>query len=752
MPRRAVLRVLLAVALVAAATAYLLQNEPARGIDLDGSRLVSSELLPEQLEACTWDVAEADRTALQARGGGAAGPQSIGDPNVAARMPIRTIRDPYAGFAAIRVDPVHNEVVLMDEFKFNIYVYDRLAVTPASAPHTTPKRVIGGGKTLSRYNSDGYVDTKTGDIYIINNDSEPGLFKFPRTAEGNVEPASELLTPYGAFGMTFDEERSEMFLTIQHDGAIQVYRKGATGEQAAIRLIQGNRTRLADPHGIAFDPKTRLLYVANYGTERDEAADTVQQMPHPLNTISPGKPRRPNWPAGNGGPGNDGRREVIFGTGKFGPPSITVHAADATGNVAPVRVIQGPRAQLNWPTGISVDSGRGEVYVSNAAGDSINVYSATANGDVAPIRQIKGPRTMLRNPNGVSVDPVNGEVWVANFGNHTATAYRWDANGNVEPVRVIRSAPLNEPTTLISNPYMIAFDGRRDEILVPNCVAQPRIAAYSTSDDKNVVPRRIIEGQNTRLNRTVHSIAYDELHDEIVVQSNIGQAVVTYRGGANGDEAPLRVIQGPKTLLRDPQTLFVDPVHNEIFVFNMGTDDTMLVFDRLANGDVAPKRVLKSPGAVAGIGAADPARDLIFISGRGNGILVYNRTAEGNTPPLRTIGGGPISGLRSPGRIVLHPPTRSIIVTSGGGGGRDPVTHEPVPTSWVGVWSEDDEGDVPPRYTIAKGHLYIPRGLTIDPKKKTVIVSDKYLNAVLTFSLPEIFDRPAARETARAAR
>jgi hypothetical protein len=46
----------------------------------------------------------------------------------------------------------------------------------------------------------------------------------------------------------------------------------------------------------------------------------------------------------------------------------------------------------------------------------------------------------------------------------------------------------------------------------------------------------------------------------------------------------------------------------------------------------------------------------------------------------------------------------------------------------------------------------MPRGLTLDPKKKTVIVSDKYLNAVLTFSLPEIYDRPAARETARASR
>src|SRR5581483_7340580 len=113
--------------------------------------------------------------------------------------------------------------------------------------------------------------------------------------------------------------------------------------------------------------------------------------------------------------------------------------------------------------------------------------------------------------------------------------------------------------------------------------------AFGSSSDKNTVPHRIIEGQNTLINRTIHSIAYDNIHDEIVVQSNIGQAVVTYRGGANGNEAPIRVIQGPKTLLRDPQTIFIDAVNSEIYVLNMAVDDTLLVFDRTAMGDVAPK-------------------------------------------------------------------------------------------------------------------------------------------------------------------
>src|SRR5688572_21999357 len=124
--RRLVLRVVIAPLVVLASLAYSFEQEPARGVDLDSSRLVASEPLPEMLDACTWDMAAPERPALQSRGSGAGAVEpAMGDPTVAARMPIRTIRDPYAGFAAIRVDPVRNEVVIMDEFKFNIYVYDR---------------------------------------------------------------------------------------------------------------------------------------------------------------------------------------------------------------------------------------------------------------------------------------------------------------------------------------------------------------------------------------------------------------------------------------------------------------------------------------------------------------------------------------------------------------------------------------------------------------------------------------------------
>jgi DNA-binding beta-propeller fold protein YncE len=131
-------------------------------------------------------------------------------------------------------------------------------------------------------------------------------------------------------------------------------------------------------------------------------------------------------------------------------------------------VIQGPKTQLDWPNGVAVDPQNGELFVANDMGDSILVFSDTANGDVAPIRVLKGPKSLVKNPTGVSLDSKNHELWVSNFGNHTATVYKPNAEGDTPPIRVIRSAPLNQPSPMISNPVPITYDNTREQILVPN--------------------------------------------------------------------------------------------------------------------------------------------------------------------------------------------------------------------------------------------------------------------------------------------
>ena len=42
----------------------------------------------------------------------------------------------------------------------------------------------------------------------------------------------------------------------------------------------------------------------------------------------------------------------------------------------------------------------------------------------------------------------------------------------------------------------------------------------------------------------MHGIAYDEIHDEFTVPQQFAQAILTFRGDASGESAPIRVIHG----------------------------------------------------------------------------------------------------------------------------------------------------------------------------------------------------------------
>jgi DNA-binding beta-propeller fold protein YncE len=690
-------------------------------------------------ETCEWETAAPQFPSYAAAGAAAAQlPSADARLDVAKRPPLTFIQDPYPNFSSIAVDATRNEIVMTDENRFRIMVYDRTAVTPASAEATTPKRIINGLNTHTQYASDVYVDPPTGEIYVINNDTVHNTTIYGRKAAGDAPPDREFVSPYGNFGAAVDESRQEMYLTLQHNAAIMVYKKSSGMKDTAVRLIQGDKTRMGDPHGIAFDPKNRLLYVANYGTGHQVKMGT---------TGSGGRPRIPNWPAGNYG------QEIIKGTGRFDPPSIVVLPADSNGDVAPLRVIQGPKTGFNWPTGVAFDSERQELYVANQAGGEILVFRADQQGDVAPIRVLKGPKTLMKNPSDVFIDAANNEMWIASYGNHLALAYTLGASGDAAPVRVIRGAPMNTPGTLIGNPYTIAYDANREQILVPSCVAHPRVAAFARDADKNAMPVRSIEGSNTKLNRTVHSLFYDEIHDEIVVPSDMGQAVMTFRGAANGNEAPIRVITGPKTMLGKTSKLSADPVNNELIAWSGGV---LLFFDRLANGDVAPKRTLGGPNnrfSIANV-EVDNLHDLLIVSG-GSTISIFNRTASGDTKPIRVI-----TGVTVGADMALYPPGGKIALNIPGPGDDDrdeteAFTPEGLSSdkAHVAVWSIYDNGNVAPMWTIGgpKGLIRQPRGLVLDVKHKNLIVSDKFLNGVATYHFPELFDTPA-QQTARASR
>lgn len=369
----------------------------------------------------------------------------------------RRIRDAYPTFAAVSVDTLRNEVVFTDESTFKILVYDRLENTPDGAEASTPKRTIAGDNTQIEFQSGVYVDPKTGEIWAANNDTRDRFVVFAAGADGDVAPVRTAVTPHGTFGLAVDEVHGEALFSIQHDSAIVAYRRNADGEESPIRLLQGSLTGLHDPHGLALDAKNDLVFVSNFGSTHavDASIEPREGVPSAGNHVG-----KENWPLG--------REFAVPGSGTLNEPSIVVHRRTASGNVAPLRVIQGSNTQLNWPTGISFDPEARELFVANDAGMSVLVFDENANGNVAPKRVINGPKTKLANPTGVFADVKNGELWVTNFGGHSATVYDLKASGDVAPKRVLRNAPEGTPSLMIGNPGAVGFDTNREEILVPN--------------------------------------------------------------------------------------------------------------------------------------------------------------------------------------------------------------------------------------------------------------------------------------------
>jgi DNA-binding beta-propeller fold protein YncE len=450
------------VPVLAAACLITAAGGPARSGSLlasGGPRLVSVQPLPPMDvdgPMCQWQPAAANAELMAALTQAPGTPGTASDPRnlIRDRPPLRVIKDPYPTYSAVAMDFNHDEIVLLDENLFQVMAYDRTANTPPSATMTEPKRVIGGHETKIEFNCGLYIDPKNGDIYAVNNDTLDTLVIFNREAKGNVPPTRELSTPHRTYGIAVDEQAEELYMTVQDPPEIVVYNKYASGRDKPKRIMRGNKTLLTDAHGMGIDTKNKWMFVANYGNGAKYA--------------EPGAGGNRGGGGGEDGGGFGGGPGRIPGSGYFEPPKITVYPLNAEGDVAPIRTIQGPKTMLDWPAHMFIDQDRGDIYVANDGGNAILVFHETDNGNVAPYRVISGAKSNVKNPTGVYVDPKNKELVVSNMGNHMATVYPLDANGDVAPLRVIRAAPLDTPALQIGNPGAVAYDSKREEILVPN--------------------------------------------------------------------------------------------------------------------------------------------------------------------------------------------------------------------------------------------------------------------------------------------
>ena len=364
--------------------------------------------------------------------------------------PIRMVVDPYPSFNGVVVDPVTDTVMMSDTNRKSLLLYPRTSGSPAAKQAAAPMQQIMGPETGIGFVAGVAMDPVHRELFTVNNDVEDRMVVFDYDARGNVKPKRLLYVPHQSWGIALAPKRDVIAMSVQTPNMFVVFKRDAQKFDAPLRTVRGPRTKMADPHGIYFDETHNEVFVANHGNFRPGELITSYTA----------------YDAAQSRQERTGNAFSETARGRFVGSSLTVFNGDATGDVDPLRTIAGPLTQINWPMGVAVDEAHDEIFIANNGDSSILVFARTATGDVQPTRVIRGAATGIKGPMGVAI--AKDELWVANFGDHTALVFPRLAAGNAAPRRILRNAPAGKDTSGFGNPYSVAYDTKREEILVPN--------------------------------------------------------------------------------------------------------------------------------------------------------------------------------------------------------------------------------------------------------------------------------------------
>jgi DNA-binding beta-propeller fold protein YncE len=373
-------------------------------------------------------------------------------------------------------------------------------------------------------------------------------------------------------------------------------------------------------------------------------------------------------------------------------------------------------------------------------------------GDFAPIRRVQDPFPVFAD---IAVDPGTNIVAVAEENKFSLRTYD----------RTLATNDVADPRTVITGVKSgidfacgVALDTVNKEIYTANNDTNAELMTFNYDDHGDVPPARSLNAAATG----TWGIAVDEEHNEVAVTVQHINKVAVYARGAEGNDKPLRIIQGPSTGLSDPHGIGIDDKNDEIFVANhdsyhevlTGADDPNAVttevkrgtataetltavrtdlrqskgkfvapsisaYKRTAENDASPLRVIQGPKTELSLPMkifVDPVHDELFVAnGGGNSILVFSRTASGNVAPIRRISGSE-TGLKKPVGLFVDLKNDEVWATS-------PEYHAAT------VYKRTADGNVKPLRTIRSAPegtpapgIGNPGGIAYDPLRQQILV------------------------------
>jgi hypothetical protein len=346
--------------------------------------------------------------------------------------PVRQIHGPSTklnGIADIVLDASGN-LYVGNSAGSTVTVYASSADGDAS-----PMRMIAGPGTGLGSPRSLAIDN-SGNLYVLTGSGNPPgtINVYSWNADGDAAPIRTIIgiqpTTGNLSGIDIDGSNN-LYLSTDLPGVIRIFPPGANGAVAPMRTISGGNTGLSIPSQLAFDASDNL-YVSN------------------------------------------GDNVLVFKRG-------------ASGNAAPIRKISGPSTGIGNNFSLAVDQG-GQVYATNFSSDfsegSITVYAAGADGDAAPIRSITG----LDVPSAVAVPRLIRELTsiediqlpslVATlFGGVTVDSGGWRLIGG-------RLSPIGP-----WGPWMTISEPKRDALIA---LAIDEIAMFISDESARVAVRRAL--------------------------------------------------------------------------------------------------------------------------------------------------------------------------------------------------------------------------------------------------------------------
>jgi len=251
---------------------------------------------------------------------------------------------------------------------FNAVVFYRREAKGVEAP----VRVIRGSKTRIADPHGIYWDDVDAEIGVANHGNFRGVIHNAGAgcAPGPVAAKSE---PMKAETAKLESSKSESSNpeAAEEGGefrppSIAIFSATAKDDQAPLRIIEGDATKLDWPMGIAEDSMHNTIVVANNGDN-----------------------------------------------------SILIFDRQRGGNVAPIRIIRGEHTGIDRPMGLAVDAKNGEIWISNYGNHTALAFDSAAAGNIAPKRTLSSapagtPTPGFGNPMALAYDTKRSQILVPN--------------------------------------------------------------------------------------------------------------------------------------------------------------------------------------------------------------------------------------------------------------------------------------------------------------------------------------------------